>query len=104
MHDELKLFLIIYVDDFKLAGPTENLSKGWKLLRKHIDIEEEKDGGVFLGCNQERSEITLPNGRKAGAMTYSMKGFMESCVARYIELAQPKGGVGHAPHPLSAGG
>ena len=61
VHDELKLFLIIYVDDFKLAGPTENLSKGWKLLRKHIDIEEEKDGGVFLGCNQERSEITLPN-------------------------------------------
>ena len=29
-HDELKLLLVIYVDDLKLAGPSENLAKGWK--------------------------------------------------------------------------
>ena len=26
-HDELKLLLVIYVDDLKLAGPNENLAK-----------------------------------------------------------------------------
>jgi hypothetical protein len=29
-HPALKLLLSIYVDDFKLAGPTENLAKGWR--------------------------------------------------------------------------
>ena len=27
-HPELKLYLIVYVDDFKLCGPDENLAKG----------------------------------------------------------------------------
>ena len=30
-HDELKLLLVIYVDDLKLAGPSENLAKGWEV-------------------------------------------------------------------------
>eukprot|EP00975_Prorocentrum_lima_P029499 6192974-Prorocentrum_lima.AAC.1 len=30
---ELTLFLVVYVDDFKLAGPKANLAKGWKLIR-----------------------------------------------------------------------
>ena len=32
-HPKLKLMLVVYVDDFKLAGPKENLSTGWELLR-----------------------------------------------------------------------
>ena len=31
-HPQHQLFLVIYVDDFKLAGPTANLKKGWALL------------------------------------------------------------------------
>ena len=27
-HEELRLFLVVYVDDFKLAGPSANLKKG----------------------------------------------------------------------------
>ena len=30
---ELKLLLVIYVDDLKLAGPAQNLTKGWEMLR-----------------------------------------------------------------------
>eukprot|EP00972_Heterocapsa_arctica_P073564 10864119-Heterocapsa_arctica.AAC.1 len=33
-HEKLKLHLVIYVDDFKLAGPTCNLKKGWSLLQE----------------------------------------------------------------------
>ena len=35
-HDELRLFLIIYVDDFKLSGPDKNIKQGWALLRKRL--------------------------------------------------------------------
>ena len=33
-HHELQLVLVVYVDDFKLAGPKNNLNKGWELLRE----------------------------------------------------------------------
>jgi hypothetical protein len=37
---------VIYVDDFKLAGPKENISQGWKLLRADLNIEPHKTVGV----------------------------------------------------------
>ena len=38
-HKKLKLLLVIYVDDLKLAGPEENLTKGWEMLRSKLNIE-----------------------------------------------------------------
>ena len=32
-HNGLKLMLVVYVDDFKLAGPKDKLAQGWALLR-----------------------------------------------------------------------
>merc|ERR1712115_759461 len=32
-HEEKQLVVVIYVDDFKLAGPMGNLEEGWQLLR-----------------------------------------------------------------------
>ena len=29
-HPELRLLLVVYVDDFKMAGPTETILKGWE--------------------------------------------------------------------------
>ena len=31
-HEKLKLLLVVYVDDFKMAGPKENLKQGWKTI------------------------------------------------------------------------
>ena len=63
-HPELNLFLVFYVDDFKLSGPTKNLKKGWDLIAKGLTIDEPKDinGQSYLGCVQERCEIDLPGG------------------------------------------
>ena len=36
VHKELQVFLGVYVDDFHLAGKSENLPKAWNLLSKHI--------------------------------------------------------------------
>ena len=33
-HEELKIMLIVYVDDFAMSGPKENLAKAWALIRK----------------------------------------------------------------------
>ncbi|CAE7353670.1 unnamed protein product [Symbiodinium natans] len=37
-HPTLKLLLAVYVDDFKMAGPKENLAKGWELIGSRIDM------------------------------------------------------------------
>ena len=34
------LFLSVYVDDFKLAGKTENIKPTWKILMKDVDLGE----------------------------------------------------------------
>ena len=74
-HEKLRLMLVVYVDDFKLAGPKENMAQGWALLRgetaqavgakarskdgpKGLGIEPEatisETGTTFLGCIQKK--------------------------------------------------
>ena len=84
-HHELKLFLVVYVDDFKLAGPSKNLERGWTLVRKGLQMENPTPIGVFLGCNHRVSDIRLADGTCARLMQYDMVSFMKSCVARYLE-------------------
>jgi hypothetical protein len=86
-HPSLKLFLVIYVDDFKLAGPERNMKMGWLMLRAGLSIEAEEPAGMYLGCSHEVGKITLPSGRIATSMTYNMEEFLTSCVDRYLELA-----------------
>ena len=31
-HEELDLLLSVHIDEFKLAGPTKSMSKGWQLI------------------------------------------------------------------------
>ena len=58
-HPELRLFLVVYVDDFKMAGPEGNLGPGWKLIREGIKIEDPAPVRCFLGCNQHVYKINL---------------------------------------------
>ena len=41
----------MYVDDFKLAGPTGNLNKGWGLIRQKVRTEDPTPLGKYLGCS-----------------------------------------------------
>ena len=38
-HAELDLLLVIYVDDFKMAGPKENMQKGWGGINQVLDMD-----------------------------------------------------------------
>ena len=79
-HDELKLLLVIYVDDLKLAGPSENLAKGWEMLRTVLRIEPETDLGLYLGCVLSQGETQLHNGKKVKTITYNMEGLLKLSV------------------------
>jgi hypothetical protein len=46
-HTELQLLLIIYVDDFKLVGPEQNIEIGWALLRTELNIGPEGPLGMY---------------------------------------------------------
>ena len=91
----LKLFLVVYVDDFKLAGPVKNLAEGWRLIRgnatsdggKGLIMEDPTPLGIYLGCNHIQGKVTLPNGNIANTVEYDMEDFLDSCVTRYVDLA-----------------
>ena len=59
---ELKLLLVVYVDDFKMAGPSAALAEGWSRIRKAIRTEDPLPAGKYLGCDHKISEIYVPKG------------------------------------------
>ena len=58
VHRKLKVFLSVYVDDFKIAGEKESLLEAWKLLKTKIKICDPMkfSDNVYLGCEQEDIE------------------------------------------------
>ena len=87
-HPVLKLFLVVYVDDFKLSGPVGSLPEGWRLLRGGLEMEEPHPQGLFLGCHHRESVQTSPlTGSAVRVMEYDMEDFLRSCIALYTELS-----------------
>ena len=106
----LDLFLVVYVDDFKLAGPVGHLAEGWKLIHgdatidgqgKELVMDDPTPLGQYLGCNHKQSTITLPNGVKANAIEYDMEDFRDSCVSRYVDLATEITGTAPKIRPVA---
>ena len=59
VHRALKVFLSVYVDDFKLAGETKNLSKAWKLMTDNkLILDPPEPLGQYLGCGQKPITLT----------------------------------------------
>ena len=68
-HAELQLFLVVYVDDFKLSGPADKLALGWELIRRGITAEDPHPLDHYLGCLHEQSTRVLPD---TGATVYTV--------------------------------
>ena len=86
--------LMIYVDDFELAGPTENLKEGWSLICKSIDMDSPQPIGHFLGCMHEQFKEALPDGTEIDGMRYNAGisldnayNSMESCTSKKQDSA-----------------
>ena len=78
LHGKLKLFAMIYVDDFKLAGPKENLKQGWEMVCNAVDIGKSEAAGLFLGCVHEPFKRTLPNGVTVRGFEYNMEKILDT--------------------------
>ena len=53
-----EVFLIVYVDDFKIAAKNADQDMLWKAVRAVIDMGEESEDGRFLGCDHQTFEST----------------------------------------------
>jgi hypothetical protein len=119
-HPELKLLLVVYVDDFKMGGPKENLRKGWDLIASKIKLELPGPLRRYLGCdhvisrfkhdglfdprlgwmNKDKPKKEPPVICEPGTypkpveeivmMKFDVKNFMQQCVDRYLELRKGK--------------
>ena len=58
-HPELKLLLVVFVDDFKMAGPIESMSKGWQLIASKIDMDTPGQVNRYLGCDHVQEKDVL---------------------------------------------
>ena len=69
-HPRLDLMLIVYVDDFKLAGPKRNLKEGWTRIRKGIITGEPKPIGRYFRCEHRVLEalVTAEGNRAHGSI------------------------------------
>ena len=81
-HDELKCFLVVYVDDMKLSGPADKLPEVWKRLMKGITMDDPEPAGRYLGCQHEIGEVTVA-GKCYRAVTYTMAEFLDSIEATF---------------------
>ena len=73
-HQELNCLLVVYVDDFKLAGPTENLSRAWESIRKAVHIDEPEPYDRYFGCmHKEFHNLRLPKEAHPFAFAFDAK-------------------------------
>jgi hypothetical protein len=87
-HPKWRMFLVVYVDDFKLAGPAKYMSECWSAIRSGIKTDDPSPVGKYLGCDHKVSTQKHPSdGHEYRIMEYDMSDFMRSCVDRYVELA-----------------
>ena len=115
-HAEKKLFLSVYVDDFKMAGKAEHVSDMWKDLGEHgrgkliLDEPTTLCGNVYLGSEQievdndwkminEKTDLfkklvgiddkdKVYYDGKVISWEYSMRGHQDQSVERYCELGK----------------
>ena len=75
--------LSVYVDDFKMAGPRENLAKGWALLREKVVIEDPTEVGLYLGCQQRIHDVQA-RGVNYRVMEYNIEPFLGQHIEKYL--------------------
>ncbi len=81
------MFLIVYVDDMKLCGPSEHCEKTWAAISERIKLEVPKearsDEQTFLGCTHRRVERVAPSGKSVTCIEADMRQSLRSAIAKY---------------------
>ena len=73
-HQELNCLLVVYVDDFKMAGPTANLEKAWASVKAAVNIGDPEPYDRYFGCtHREFQNIRLPSQAHPFAFAFEAK-------------------------------
>ena len=86
-HPELKLLLMVYVDDFKMSGPSANFAKGWSMILQKIKTDEPHAVTKCLGCEHLVCDTNV-GGVSVKQMEYNMRPLFEQCVDSYLTLTK----------------
>jgi hypothetical protein len=78
----------VYVGDSKLAVPEVNLSEGWWLISKRINVEKPSKAGLYLGCLRGKKMVELKDGEKVTARSYNVESYLAHCVLKYFDLVK----------------
>eukprot|EP00974_Lingulodinium_polyedra_P077017 7456443-Lingulodinium_polyedra.AAC.1 len=62
-----------------MAGPTASLSKGWALIRAHIQMGDPTPMQLYLGCTHKRCEGKVDGVGPVIGVEYDMESFLASC-------------------------
>ena len=92
VHRKLKLFLSVYVDDFKMAGKAENLSFMWKELGKRIELDPPTpiEGGTYLGIEQKATLLADEDLREKSELYHELfESHSMSKAVSYTHLTLP---------------
>ena len=93
-HAELDLLLVVYVDDFKMAGPQANLAEGWKRISSVIDMDPPELFGRYFGCHHfEETGVKLPREAHPFAYVFDKK----HAAAAQGNLKPPRTELGGGP-------
>ena len=57
VNKETDLFLVLYVDDFLMSGPTDNLAPMWDKIRKSLNINEPGPMSLYWDAFMRRAEF-----------------------------------------------
>ena len=87
LHEDLDLFLVLYVDDFLMSGPEENMDLMWKRIGEVLNIEDAGPMGLYLGCIHEEGTIKTEDGKTIRTMTFNQEGFFREKVENILSYA-----------------
>ena len=87
-HPKYRAMVIVYVDDFKVAAPSENMKKVWSLIREDIEMDEPTAPNTFLGCKHHLTKVPCADapGGFIKVMEYDMEDQLQSAVDLYQEI------------------
>ena len=96
--------LVVYVDDLKLSGPSDQHEGAWRDLGKRLKPEkpngDDESTTTFLGCLHTIKERVIGN-RTVREMTYDVTSSLKRVVDKYCELVRK--GTGKEAHLIKVG-
>ena len=73
-----------------MSGPPGALLKGWKDISSVLDVGEPEKAGRYLGCQHEKSSMSVSNDRgekrQVTVMSYNMEAYFQSIVDDFGQL------------------